>query len=123
MEIKQQTVTQDGGGQGADILIGDVIAVAQQRAGLGGQYDKLRGAHAGAEVHVILHEVGRAGIVGAGGANQLDRVAGDRVGDRHHTHQLLEIENLFGIGDRVHLGRFRGSGQVHYFHFVVSREV
>src|SRR5579862_5015605 len=123
MEIEQQTVAQDGRGQGADVFVGDVIAVTEQRAGLGGQHDKLRGAYAGAEVHVVLDEIGSSGIVGTGGANQLHRVTGDCVANRHHANELLEIENLFGIRDGVHLGHFGGGSEVHHFHFVVGREI
>ena len=105
VEIQQDAMAQDGDRQRGDVLVGHVIAAARQRAGLGGQHEELRGADAGAVVDVLLDEVRAPAAVVARGAHQIDDVARDRFGDRHHAHQLLEIENLLGVGDRVAPGR------------------
>ena len=65
VEVQQNPVAQDRRGQRRDVLVGDVIAAARQRARLRRQHDELRGADAGAEVDVFLDEVGRACAVGA----------------------------------------------------------
>ncbi len=103
MEIQQNAMAQDGSSQGSDIFVGDVIPATQQSAGFGGQHNELRGAHASAEIHVALHEIRSASVVGTRGTDQFHRIARDRVGDRHHADQLLERQNLRGIGDRVGL--------------------
>src|SRR5580700_2827223 len=50
VEIEQNAMAQNRNGQRSHVFVGDVIAAPRQRAGLGCQHDKLRGAHAGAVV-------------------------------------------------------------------------
>src|SRR5579864_1401816 len=82
VEIEQNAMAQDWPGQLADVLIGDVYAVTHQSARFSGQHDELGGANAGAEIDIVLNEIGRRSVVGARGADQFYRVARDRVGDR-----------------------------------------
>ena len=122
-KFSKNAVAQHGSGQRRDVLVGDVIAAAGKRARLGGEHDELRGANAAAVVHIFLDEVRRVLVLEARGAHEVHHVLGDRFGDRHHAHQLLKIENLLRVGDRLHLRDARGGGQVDHFHFVVRAQV
>src|SRR5580700_6606015 len=123
VEVQQDAMPEHGDGQRSDVVVGDVITAARQGAGLGSQYDELRGANAGAVVDVLLDEVGRQAAVMARGANQIDDVASQGFGDGDHAHKLLEIENLLGIGYGVDMGDARGRGKVHNFYFVFGAQV
>ena len=103
MEVQQDAVPQDRRGQRRDVFVGHVIAAVHQRARLGGQHQVLNAADAGAEVDVLLDEVRRGRVGRARHANEVDRIAGDRIGDRHHADELLEAEDLLGRRDRLGL--------------------
>src|ERR1035438_1108755 len=98
MEIEQDAVAQHGNVERPDVFVGDVIAAFHEGFGLGGQYQELGGADAGAIVHILLDEVGGVFVATAGDAHQLDGVAGDTLADRHHADELLEIDDLLGGG-------------------------
>ena len=123
MEIQQNAVAQDRDVQLAHVFEADVIAAFHQRAGFGGQHQELRRAHAAAVVDVFLHDVRRGGILHARGAHQFDGVLRHRFGDGRHADQLLEVENLFGGGDRVGLGDVRGGGQIDDLQFLLGRQI
>jgi len=116
-------VTEHGNRQSEDVFVGDMVSAARERASLCGEHDKLRGAHAGAIVHVFFDEVRSVLGFGPRRANQADDIFSNGVGNRHHAHQLLEIENLFGVGHCAHFGGARGGGQVDNFYFVVCAQV
>ncbi len=123
LEVQQNAMPQNGLHQRGDIFVGHVIAALHQRPGFGRQYQELRRADAGAEVDVLLDEIGRGRIGSASGAHQVHGVARDGIRDRNHADHLLEVENLFGGGDRLGLRDVRGGGEVQHLHFVVGREV
>ena len=92
----------------------------RQGAGFGGQHDELRGPHACAVVDVFLNKIRRRTALVPGRANQIHHVPRQRFGDRHHTHELLEIQNFFGVGYGLDLGHARGRSEVDYFYFVIG---
>ena len=89
-------MAQHGRDHGGDVVVGDVIALVRERAGLGGEHDELRRADAGAVVDVFLDEVRCAFTLGPRGTHQADDIARECFGDGHHAHELLEVEQIFG---------------------------
>ena len=77
-----------------DVVVGDVIAAAGERARFCRQHNILRGANAAAVVHIFLHEVGRVLVLVPRRAHQVDDVFRQRFADRHHADELLKIEKL-----------------------------
>ena len=85
--------------QRRNVFVGHVVALAHQRAALGRQNNELHTADAGAEVNILLHEIRRARVCRACGADNVHRVSSYGVRNGHHTNQLLEIENFLSRGD------------------------
>ena len=83
-----------------------MIAALHQRAGFGGQYQELGGADAGAVVDILLTKSGALSSRRARGAHQVDGVTRDAFADRHHADQLLEVQDLLGVGHRVGMRRW-----------------
>ena len=73
--VRQHAMAHDGQRERRDVLVRDVIAALHQRARLRRERDELRGADAGAVVHVLLHHLGRVRIVRPRGAHEIDGVA------------------------------------------------
>ncbi|MCU1342860.1 MAG: hypothetical protein JWN92_2283 [Candidatus Acidoferrum typicum] len=88
-------MAEHGSRQRGDIFVRDVISMMRKSASFCRQNDKLRGAHAGAVIDIFLDEIRRGTAVVARGATQLDHIIRERLTDRDHAHEFLEIENLF----------------------------
>ena len=101
MEVQQDSVPQHRSIERADILVSDVVAALHQRPRLGGQYQELRGSYAGAVVHIFLDEIGGAFVSGrvARTRSMAWRATLSPIGTMRT--RLLEIQNLFGVGDRI----------------------
>ena len=108
VEIEKNSMPHDGDYQRTNVFISDVVAAVHQGAGFAAENEELRGADAGAEVDVFLDEVERTAAAGrrAGIAHQINGVTGHRFGDGRHADELLEVENVSGVGDGLRtLGR------------------
>src|SRR5579864_1091191 len=123
MEIQQNAVAQNGDEQRADVFVGNVVAALHQSAGLSAEHQELRSADAATVVHVLVDEVRRGFVTAARGTDQVDGVTRHRFADRHHAHQLLELEDLGGVGHGVGLRHVRGGGQIDHLHFFLGRQV
>src|SRR5689334_192311 len=88
-------MTQYGSNDGRDVVVSNVIARVRERARFRSQHDELRGTNAGSVVGVLLYEIWGVLALWPCGPNQVHNVAGECFCNRHHTHELLEIEELF----------------------------
>ncbi len=100
-----------------------VVTAFIRALALAAQYQELGGADAGSVVDILLDEVRRVVVGRAGGAHQIDGVTGDALADRHHADQLLEVQDLLGVGHRVGIWDGGHRRQVHHLEFFFGREV
>src|SRR5579883_1930177 len=61
-EVQQNAVTKNRTRQRDDVFVRHMVAMPHQRSSFRGEHQELRRAHAGAEVYVVLHEIGRGCI-------------------------------------------------------------
>src|SRR6516165_2171966 len=116
VKVQKNAVAKDGDCQGRDVLIGHMKAVAGERARLRRQHYELGGTNAGSVIDVFFDEIRRHTAVVSCGADQPDYVPGKGHGNGHHADEFLEVEDLLGAGDSLHLGDVGGGGQVDHFH-------
>ena len=90
VEVGDDAVAEDGEGDGADVVGGDVVAAVEDGAGLGGEDEVLAGAWAGAPGDVVADELGDVGLAAAGGAGEADGVVDHVRGDGNVADDLLE---------------------------------
>ena len=117
VKVQKNAVAKDGDCQGRDVLIGHMKAVAGESARLRRQHYELGGTNARPVIDVFFDEIRRHTAVVSCGADQPYYVPGERLGDGHHADELLEVEDLLGAGDSLHLGDAGGGGEVDYLHF------
>src|SRR5262245_38814802 len=60
LEVEQHPVTENGACEGRNVVGGDMVAPLHERSGFGCQDEELRSPDAGAEVQVLLDDVGRS---------------------------------------------------------------
>ena len=80
-------------------------------------------AHTCSVVHVFLDELRRVPARAPRGADQRHHVAGQRLRDRHHAHELLEVEDLLRARDGLDLGDMRSGGQIDNLQLIVGAQV
>ena len=104
VEVGDDAVTQDRGGDLADVFGADVVAALEQRAGLAGEDQVLAGA--GPAPSRRSRSRRRAAAFGAAGqARELERVADHVVGDGHLADDLLQRDDLFAAEDVAEVDR------------------
>ena len=79
----------------ANVVAGDVVTPVEDGASLAGEHQELRRAERPASSHPAIDEVGRVGA-GPARADQVYGVAGDGIGRRNFSHQVLEFDDLLG---------------------------
>src|SRR5262245_58909169 len=94
VEVGDDAVAEDRGGDLADVLAGDVMPAVQHRAGLGPQHQVLRGPRAGPPGDVFLDEVGNVALALAGEAGELHGVADHVGGYGHLADDLLHPQDV-----------------------------
>src|SRR5262249_48411677 len=123
VKVQKNAVAKDWDCQGRDVLIGHMKAVAGERPRLRRQNYELGGTNTGSVIDVFFDELRRHTAVVSCGANELDHVAGEGASNGHHADEFLEVEDLLGAGDNLHLGDVGGGGQVNHFHLFIRTEV
>jgi hypothetical protein len=114
VKVQQNAMAKHGNDHRGYVLIGHVVALARERPRLRSQHDELRRADAAAVVDIFLYKVGRAVGLGPRRAHQAHNIAGQYLSDRHHSNQLLEIEQFFTRRYGLDLRHVIDRGQVNY---------
>ena len=98
-----EAVAEDIGGDGFDVLWGDVSAALHEGVSAGGEGEADGGAGGGAVFDVVLD--GESGVLGlAGGEDEVDDVGFDFVVDVDFVDGLAGVENLLGGEDGLNGG-------------------
>ena len=92
---------------GPQVFAGDVVAVVEDGADLGGQDDGLGAARARAVADEPPGHLGGEVVLGVGGQDQGDAVAPQLVGDRDLPGQLRELDDPLAVEDRLGVRRRR----------------
>jgi hypothetical protein len=93
-EVRQHAVPEHRMREGLDVVEAHVVPALGQGLGLRPEDQVLRGAHARAERHVLLHQLRRAVGLRPAGPDPSQRVAHHRLGDRHASHKTLERNQI-----------------------------
>ena len=111
VEVGDEAVAEDGFGHLADILATYVETAAGDGAGFGAQDKVLGGAGAGSPGEIVVDEVGRVLFIGAGGADEVDGVVDDVIGDGDSADDALDGEDVGGGEDGLEvMGEIGGGG-------------
>ena len=92
--VEEDTVTENGGGEGLDVFEFDVDAAFEEGAGLGPEDERLPGAGAGAPTDPIIDKLRGAGLARAGSGGEADGVGDEFLGDGDLLHQFMETLHI-----------------------------
>ena len=93
-EVDEDTVTEDGRGDGFDIFQRGHVGSAQCRTGLAAEDEILNGTRTGSPADIFLEPLGGVRRIGAGAANDFDGVVVNVIGHGDPADEALKLENF-----------------------------
>jgi len=123
VEGGDEAVAEGRGGEGLNVVDGDVRAALKKGAHFAGEDEHLAGTRAGTPTEHAFHILRGGGFIRARGADEVEHEIDDVIRHGHFTRELLRGLEVLGGDDGIDVLRIGAGGAGNDVAFVVARGV
>lgn len=109
-EVGEDTVAEDGAGDGFDVFERGHVGSAEGGTGFAAENEILDSTRTGTPTDVFLDPLGSIGSIGAGAADDFDGVVVDMIGDRDAADEALVLNDFLTGEERIETGLVHSGG-------------